>query len=308
MIETDTFGNNTDNEAIENASYEVVDGSPDDTGRGDTPGYKPYDSEEERSNIVKRQRVKTNLFTTGTTIVFNSLPIVVDKIKHRKDTVPYKINKLQLGRLLISSCIPLLKTVDDFALKGKIQEKIPLSDIGNVVNIVAAYPATHKTINNFVTNLSREKSNKPKLPIDKSVTMAAWTGTANIIAPYIVNKLTDNNLSFGEKINSVIPIPIAGRFIKQFMTRNPELARAYDVGTNVVRAANGINRSVGGAVRPSSGSIVNKTIDTTSSVLDTVSGLLGMGKNSNGYGRNGGGYTQGGYNSFDSYGYNKSRW
>ena len=87
--------------------------------------------------------------------------------------------------------------------------------------------------------------------------------------------------------------------------RDPNLARVYDVGTNVVRAASGINRSIGSAVRPSQGSTVNKAIDKANGLLDTASELMGLGRGNSGYGNNNrGNYGNGGggYNSYDRFG------
>ena len=296
MIEENTFESATEQEYAE--KYVIQDDE-------DIVGGNINEQPEQAIDMARKQRIKTNLIVAGTTIVFNAIPIIIEHFKHRKDPVPYKCNKSNFVRLGISSLIPILSTVDDLMLNGKIQNKVPLSDIGNIVNIVSAYPAAHKSLNDFVTNVVRTNSNKQPIPTDPSVTHSAWVGVANIAAPYIVGKLTNDNLSFGEKVNSTIPLPIVGRFIRTFMMRDPNLARVYDVGTNVVRAASGINRSIGSAVRPSQGSTVNKAIDKANGLLDTASELMGLGRGNSGYGNNNrGNYGNGGggYNSYDRFG------
>ena len=59
-------------------------------------------------DVERKKKIKSDIFTLLGSAIVNAVPIVVDAIKHRKDTVPYKVNKTQIARLGTSIAIPSL--------------------------------------------------------------------------------------------------------------------------------------------------------------------------------------------------------
>ena len=182
-------------------------------------------------------------------------------------------------------------------LGNKLVNKYHLKDVRNVTNIAITYPAAHRALNEFVNKTIR--NNETVVPVESSnATAMAWLGIANLVTPYVTDKMTNNNLSVKQKLNSVIPLPLVGRFIGTVANKNPKLRDLYSTATNLVKFTSSGARSLGNAVRSKPNSTVNKATNSIASIADTIGDVLGVPRgNIGGYG--------GGYYGSSPYG---TRW
>ena len=243
-------------------------------------------------------KVKSDFLVIGASVITNGIPILVDNINRKRQGLPPTVQKDRLVKFGVNSAVPLLMLVDDVFLKGKIQKKIPLSDVRNVVNIVSAYPNTHKVINATIDNNFRKSTGRAKIDVDKARNVELVLDLTNIVTPYIASKMTDDSLNFVEKVKSAVPVPIVGFMVKKICNLNPNLRRAYDNGSTLVRIASGATKSLGSAMRSNPNSTVGKATSTLGDILDTVSDLTGVNR---GGGFGGGNYYGGGRSSWSGF-------
>jgi len=245
---------------------------------------------------ARHRNIKCGLINTAISVGINAIPLVVDSVKNKKNGLPNKVNKSDVVRMAVSTLFPVLETVDAAFLNNKLSDKFHLKDIRNVTNMVMVYPAAHHAINKFVNKAIRK--NDPTLVqlIKESddATAKMWFGTANLITPYLTNKFTDSNLTFMQKLNSILPVPILGRGIRALVSKNPAMANAYDAATGLIRFTSSTARSFNNAARAKPNSTINKATSTISSVADTIGDVLGVSRGNIGYG---GVFNNGGYNS-----------
>lgn len=250
---------------------------------------RDYDAEyaQTQQNVVdeeklsRKRKIKTDVVSVLATGLINSIPLITDALKHKNDPVPHRADKKALTRLGISMILPTIKALDTIALNGKVQsiieEKTPFtfSDITNVVNIVQAYPSTHRVVKDFMSNVSRQTSGQQQIPIPRDVTTDMWISCGTIVSPYICEKITDDRLSFIERCTSIIPLKIFGSTVKKFAAIDPKLQRGYDVLATTIRVADFGNRNMSSIIRPNHGSR-NGAANTFGSILDIAQDAMGM--------------------------------
>ena len=252
-----------------------------------TPDFNTNDSVE-NDNVVfdydaaqRKKQIKSDIFTTIATGLINGAPMIIDALKHRKDATPYKIQKSELVKFGVSMVMPTLQLVDTVALKGKIrttlEEKTPitLNDIRNVVNVVQAYPSTHKALTNFMSNVQAQSAGKQQIEIQPTIKRDAILSCINTISPYVVDKFCDNSMTFVEKCSAVIPIKLFGGLVRKFVSTNPKLQQGYEVLTSTVRVLDYGNKTLGSAVRSNS-NMRTGAVNTLGNVLDIVQDATGM--------------------------------
>lgn len=257
---------------------------------------------------ILKQNILTDTVTLGTSLAINVIPMIVGVIKSKNDGKVVKLNKSDVIRTVISAALPAVSVIDDLVFKGKIKSKIPLNHARNIVNMVQAYPSVHKYANNFVTNIVNQNVGKPKVELRSETSTQASLSMINLFAPYFVSKFTNKDLSFGEKLNSALPISLFGKLIRYTCGRDPKLQRMYDTATNVVGFASNGTKLLGSSVRSTPGSTINKATNSLSGALNIISDAMGMnrgnlgGSNYNGWGGRGfGGGSFGGGNGYGSY-------
>lgn len=247
----------------------------------------------------RKRSIKCGIINTAISLGLNSIPIVIDTIRNKKQGIPNKINKTDIIRMAVTTAFPVLETIDAAFLNNNLSNKFHLKDVRNITNVVMTYPAAHQALNEFVNKTINNKDGEAQVVEPKTDALAkTWLGIGNIITPYITNKFTDENLTFMQKVNSAIPIPIIGRFIRTAASRNPDLQNIYQTGAGLISFAQGSSRALGNAVRAKPNSTINKATNTITNVADTIGDILGVSRNNgiyNNYG--GGGY---GYNSYGS--------
>lgn len=285
MVTEDIFENNE-----EQKSSDFVEG---------TVIYDTEVSEQETVNDAikqKKKAVKSDVISAVASLVISATPIITDAMNRRREPVPYKIKGSDIARVVVSSAIPLLKVVDTVALNGKINntmsEKLPfnLNDVRNVVNLVTTYPAVHTMARTTMENISNKENGQVKTEFPYGCVRNTVLGTINLIAPYVVEKFTDDDLTVREKITSVMPLPLLSNTIRRVCSLNPATKNIYDVTRSVVQPLSSLNKSLTSAVRPSGNSTLNKTSSTINGILDTVGDVMGVARGGNGYG-------YGGYNN-----------
>lgn len=260
------------------------------------------------NKILKQVRLNDAL-TLGTTLALKVLPMVVKSAQAKKNGETYKVSKIDMISTVVSSVLPVVSVIDSFALKGKIRSKLPLNDVRNVINLVQAYPSVHKATNNFVANVVNQNSGKPKIALQPTTKSEAISATANLVAPYLIDKITNKDLTLTEKFNSIMPIGVFGRLFQGIINNvrrtNPQVGRVYDFAAQALSIANQGTRLIGGAVKSTPNSTVNKTTNQITSTLNIVSEAIGVrnGNPYNSWGGNGGMYN-GGYRNDFSYGGN----
>src|SRR5574344_771722 len=255
-----------------------------------------------------KRAVKTDVISAVTSLALSVTPMVISKIKTRNDPIPYNPTGKDFLKLGLYNAIPIIKAIDTMAFNGKLQktieEKTPftLNDIRNVANLIQLYRPVHNIASNYTENMSREAQNLQKIDISGAEKAAALLSTINLVSPYIVYKFTDDNMSFGQKCSSIMPIKMVGNVVRKLAFTNPKVAQVYDVANAAVKVASFGNNTLSNAVRPSQGmSTVNKASSTISNVLNFTSDILGMNKgNING--------SYGGYGGRDYMGGQDSRW
>lgn len=285
-----TFENESENEAAYTINNDFVENDNESTINTSTS----YFSQE---NIDRHRNIKCGIINTVVSLGINSVPIIVSAIKNKKSGIPVKIEKGDIVKAAVSTAFPILETVDAAFLGNKLTNKYHLKDVRNVTNVVITYPAAHRALNEFVNKTIR--SNESVVSVESSnATAMAWLGIANLITPYITDKMTNNNLSVKQKLNSVIPLPLVGRFIGTVANKNPKLRDLYSTATNLVKFTSSGARSLGNAVRSKPNSTVNKATNSIASIADTIGDVLGVPRgNIGGYG--------GGYYGSSPYG---TRW
>ena len=253
-------------------------------------------------DVLRKRKIKSDVGSVIATFGINALPIIIETIKHKKDPTPYRINKSDAVRLGVAMVMPTIQMLDTVCNGGKIQAKIEektpfkMSDIRNVVNIIQAYPSAHRTLTNFMGNVSREANGKQRISESDHVKRDTWLGCSTIVAPYIIDKFSDETMTFSEKVSSIIPIKMFGGLVRRFADSNPTARRIYDATTAIVNVANVGNREFNNLAVKSNHGQMKSSQNTLGSVLDVVQDLTGMSR-----GRINGGYD-------DYYGRNGSRW
>ena len=241
---------------------------------------QPYSSGEDPEILYKR-KIRSDTYSAVSSIGINVLPIVVDVLKHRKDETPYKIPTSDLVRVGVSSALPAIQLADTLWNKSRIQnmveEKTPFKfgDIRNLVNIVNAYPATHRMVLNFMGNVSRSAEGKQQIELQNRVKRDAIVGLTTLVSPYISDKFSDERMSFSQKMSSIIPIKMFGGFVRRFADSNPTLRRGYDAITAVVKVADFGNQTLSSAVKPNQGAR-SSAQNQLGSVLEVVQDMTGM--------------------------------
>ena len=266
------------NDEIENQDNEPVYGSA--TEADGTEYGIPYTPSEDEE-IIHKRKVRSDTYTAISSIGINAFPIVVDIIKHRKDETPYKVPTSDLVRLGVASAIPTLQLVDTLWNKSRIQTafetKTPfkMGDVRNLVNIIQAYPASHRMVLNFMGNVSRSAEGKQQIDLQSRVKRDSIVGLATIVSPYIADKFSDERMSLAQKMSSVIPIKMFGGFVRRFADTNPTLRRGYDAITAVVKVADFGNQTITSAVK-SNGGVRSNAQNQLGSVLEVVQDMTGM--------------------------------
>ena len=285
-----TFENESENEAAYTINNDFIENDNESPINASTSTFSQED-------IDRHRNIKCGIINTVVSLGINSIPIVVSAIRNKKSGIPVKIEKGDVIKAAVSTAFPILETVDAAFLGNKLTNKYHLKDVRNVTNVVITYPAAHRALNEFVDKTIR--NNETVVPVESSNAKAmAWLGVANLITPYITDKMTNNNLSVKQKLNSVIPLPLVGRFIGTVANKNPKLRDLYSTATNLVKFTSSGARSLGNAVRFKPNSTVNKATNSIASIADTIGDVLGVPRgNIGGYG--------GGYYGSSPYG---TRW
>lgn len=251
----------------------------------------------------RHRNIKCGIINTVISAGINSIPIIIDTVKNKKQGIPNKINKYDVIRLAVTTAFPILETVDAAFLGNKLTEKCHLKDIRNVTNLAMTYPAAHHALNEFMNKaVKKSDPNAANIPEEKSdATAKTWLGVANLITPYVTNKFTDSNLTFMQKINSTIPIPMVGGLVRRFARNNPAINNLYETGTGLIRFASGSAKSLTNAVRAKPNSTINKATSTVSTVADTLGDLLGVPRGNVGY-------SNFGYNNYGGSAWGRTNW
>lgn len=244
--------------------------------------------------IKKKSAIANLIFTSVVTVA----PIVTDYIKCKKEQRPFELKKDHVVSAVVKNTMPIIEVADATILKGKISEKVPLSDIRNISNLIMVYKPVKNIVNNYTTNIVRRNEGLPPIEECSNDTKDAILGTAQLIMPYITTKFSDDKMKFKDKIQSILPIPVIGHVVKTIATRNPALRRAYDMSTSLLRVASGATRSINNAVRSSPNSSINKATNSIGNIIDTASELIGSSRgyigSSDFYGRSANSYYNGG--------------
>lgn len=254
---------------------------------------------------IRHRKIKCGIFNTLISAGINAIPIVTEMVKNKKNGIPNKINKIDVVKFVVSTAFPVLETVDAAFLNDKLSDKFRLKDVRNVTNIMMIYPAAHKALNDFVKKTVNANNGQAVVEEKTDATARTWLGIANLVTPYVTDKMTNKDLSVGQKFKSVLPVPILGRLIRVATRNNPELQKIYDSGTDLIRFASSASHSIGnmGAVRSKPNSTINKSVSTVSNIADTLGEFVGISRG--GYGFNGyGNNFNGGFNN----GYGSSYW
>lgn len=250
---------------------------------------------------AKKRNIKCGLINTAISVGLNSIPIIVNVVKNKKQGVPNKVNRVDIIRLAVSTAFPILETVDSAFLDNKLTDKYHLKDVRNLTNIAMTYPAAHQALNDFVNksiNKQENAENGTLIQQEKNTAMPMMIlGIGNIVTPYITNKFTDENLTFIQKLNSAIPIPFLGRIVRTVAHKNPALENIYQTGASIINVAQSSSRMLGNAVRSKPNSTLNKATSTVANIADTVGDILGVQRVGGGMYGNYGGYN---YNNYGS--------
>lgn len=258
---------------------------------------------------MKKYKIKSDLFVLGGSLLVNSAPIIADIVAHKNDATPHKVDKGSVIRLGLSALTPVVKLVDDSLLGGKIQEKThgALDDIGNIVNIICAYPAIHSWVSTSTQNISRQSQNKSQIPISGSIKFQAAMGIINIITPYVSSRLAMPNLTLSQKIATCLPLPMIGKVVTHFC-KTGVMAPYYQTASAIYNGVNAATHGLRPVVRNNPGSTSNKVLSNVESTIGLIGDLTGMSNRGIGYSGYGGNY-------YDSYGrgntyggYNVGHW
>lgn len=259
----------------------------------DTEDVESLTSNNDTTQIERKRKIKSDIFTVAAAAVINASPIVIESIKHRKDSVPYKQTKSDIVRFGMSLIMPTIQLLDTVLLNGKIQntikEKTPFkfSDINNVVNLVAAYPSTHTVVQNFFSNVSRQQNGQQQVAIDDTSKRDAFVACATLVSPYVMEKMADERYTFVEKVSNVLPIKIFGGLVRRVASTNPTLQNGYNMVTTCLQVADFGNKKFNTAVRSNNGMRTNPS-NTFSTILDVAQDAMGMSRGNISYYNNGG--------------------
>lgn len=251
---------------------------------------------------------KTNIWTFITTGVINSIPILTEVIRQKKNHAPVKVSSNSIVKLVSSLVVPSISVIDSVCLNGKIDSTIKnkvgvqLSDVRNMVNIVHSYASTHNVITTYVQNQTAMAKGQPVTPVLPSIKEEAIVTNITTIAPYIVGKFTDSKLTFTEKCASIVPIKIFGGWVRRFVSTNPKLQEGYNVLTSAVKVVDFTNKTMGSAVRSNNGLAKTSNLNNTvGSAIDFLTDALGQNRgNISRYGMNPG-YGYDGWNGGNSF-------
>lgn len=265
----------------------------------------PIDEEYTLQAKMKKHSIKSDVTSLTVNVLMNAIPIISKSISHRKENIPYRVEKKDIARLALGAVLPTIKVIDTAFMNKKIQntmsEKLPFSfnDVQNVTNFIQMYKPLHTISNHYLDSIRSSRTGNVKTMMPEGTVKKLVISAINLAVPYVSHKLTDSDLSFHEKLNSVVPIGVAGGLIKKAAQLNPKTRQVYDVGTAVVQMASYGNKTLSNAVRSSPQSTLNKTSSTINGVLNVAQDLFGM---------RGGGYG-GGYGGGFNNGYGPgSRW
>lgn len=251
--------------------------------------------------VLRKRKIKSDVGSLIATIGINALPIISKLVKHRNDEIPYRINSGDLVRLGTLSIVPAIQAIDTVCNKGRIQEmmetKTPfkMSDVRNVVNIVTTYPAAHRYLTNFMGNVVRNTEGKQVIETNSTIKRDTLLGCATTLAPYVIDKFSDESMTFAQKLGSVVPVKIFGGWVRRLADANPTTRRLYDGFTAVVNVASVGNRELGNLATKANKGQNKSAQNAFGAVLDVVQDMTGMSR-----GR------VGGYYDNDRYG--GSRW
>lgn len=245
----------------------------------DTEEFK-IDEEAEKLRL-KKQKTKSDVLSLIASAAINAAPMVFDAIKHRHDPTPHKQKKSDLVKFGISMILPSLQVIDTVALDCKIQNKIKektpftLSDIRNVVNVVQSYPSTHRVLSDYFSNVSRQANGQQQIIIDDSSKRDMFLSIANVVSPYIMDKMSDDRYSMLERFSSIIPIKMFGGLVRKLAGTNPKLQQGYNVLTTCLTVADFGNKSLNKAVRSNNGmrSGQNNSLGTFLDVMQDFTGM-----------------------------------
>ncbi len=238
------------------------------------PNYNPAG----KKNALPKD-AKDAIITAVTTAAINAIPMVLKRHKIRKNGLKPAVNGGEIAKFGLSTVVPVIDMVDKVFLGGKISEKIPLNHVRNVTNIVASYPSAYNVIQRHMSkNLARRQGVEvanSEADVENIVELTIKATT--VVLPNVVNKMTDKNLTFAEKLGSAVPIPIVGQLVRKFFTSDPQRARVYDTVMSVAKVGSSTVNSLGGAVRANKNSTLNRGLSKTSQVMDIATTLLGGG-------------------------------
>lgn len=260
-------------------------------------------SPQDESEILRKRKIKSDVGSLIATIGINALPIITDAFRHRKDETPYRLNSTDVVRLGISALVPAIQALDTVCNKGRIQEKMEqkvpftMSDIRNVTNIILTYPSAHRYVKNFMGNVVRNTQGIQVVDTSESTKREALLGFATIVAPYVVDKFSDESMTFTQKVSSVVPVKIFGSWVRRIADLNPKTRRIYDGVTAVVNVASVGNRELGNLATKSSRGQNRSAQNAFGAALDVIQDMTGMSRGRVGYG-----------GDFYDNGYRGSRW
>ena len=235
----------------------------------------------ENKKRERRHKIKSDIFSLVSTAAINSIPLIIDSIKHRKDPTPYKCKKSDVFRLGASVILPAVQAFDTIALNCKIQdtikEKTPFTfgDIRNVVNVIQAYPSTHTVLRNYFSNISRQANGEQQVIVDDTSKRDMFITMASTISPYLVDKMTDDRYSVMERFSSILPMKMFGGLVRKFVSTDPKLQHGYDLVTGCIRVADFSNNTFNKAIRSNNGMRNNQT-NSFSTIIDAMQDITGM--------------------------------
>ena len=264
------------NEGSTNKDFEATVYDSDDTSFGTDKVNEEAEKQRER-----KQKIKSDTFSLAASAIINLLPMVIDTVKHRKDPTPYKQNKSDIVRFGISMILPTIQFVDTVALNGKIQDTIKtktpftLGDIRNVVNVVQAYPSTHKVIKDYFSNVSRQANGQQQIITDDYSKRNMFINLANTVSPYIMDKMADDRYTMLERLSSIIPIKMFGGLVRKFASTDPKLQHGYDLVTTCIKVADYSNKSFNTAIRSNNGMRTGPA-NSFGTVIDVLQDVAGM--------------------------------
>lgn len=246
---------------------------------------------------LRKREVKTDVASAIISVGISSIPMIYSYFKSKKSPVKYQPTGKDFARIGLFNLIPIIKVVDSALLNGKISNLIAektsfkFNDVRNVVSLCYAYKPFYNVLMGSLENSNRRMSNEQVLPKNKYDILNAWLSGINLVAPYVVYKFTDENMSFSQKCSSIVPIGVLGSWVRKLCMTNPKAQQAYDVAGSLVKVVSLGNNSLSSAIRPQQGSALNKGSTAINNVLNIASDLMGV---------NRGSFSTYGYNGYNS--------